>query len=251
MTACPDPGGIFVPRCYFTFPNRTERATIDCRLAARRRAELGIASELRARCMLRVTNLSCVRGERPLFAGLDFAVEPGEWLRVGGANGSGKTSLLRLLAGLSQPAEGEISWCGRPVAADVQAYRGTLLFVGHLPALKEDLTSRENLQFASELDGARLTRQEALAALLRLGLQGCEDLPVRFLSAGQKRRVLLARLVSRKARLWLLDEPFTALDGRASGILGAVIAEHFERGGMAVITSHQDMPVPADKVLDL
>jgi heme exporter protein A len=199
--------------------------------------------------MLSASNLSCVRGDRALFDGIDFEVGAGEWLHVRGANGCGKTSLLRLLAGLSKPAQGEIRWCGEPANDDT--YRGDLLFLGHHAAVKEDLTALENLQLASSLDGEQLSRQEAVAALRRFGLQGREDLPVRFLSAGQKRRVLLARLVTRKARLWVLDEPFTALDTRAVQFLGTLIGEHLAGGGMAVVTSHQAIPIAGGKGLDL
>lgn len=201
--------------------------------------------------MLSASDLSCVRGDRSLFAGIGFAVEAGEWLHVRGANGSGKTSLLRLLAGLSQPAHGEIRWDGKRVKDDTQAFRSELLYLGHHAAVKEELTALENLQLASELDGDALPRAEAEAALQRFGLKGREDLPVRFLSAGQKRRVLLARLVTRKAKLWVLDEPFTALDTRAVQLLGTLIGEHLEQGGMAVVTSHQAIPIAGGKGLDL
>ncbi|CAN7623017.1 MULTISPECIES: cytochrome c biogenesis heme-transporting ATPase CcmA [unclassified Variovorax] len=201
--------------------------------------------------MLNVTDLSCVHGERSVFTGIDFKVEPGEWLHVRGANGCGKTSLLRLLAGLSQPVQGEIRWCGKPTGQDAQAYRADLLFLGHHAAVKEELTALENLQLASELDGMGLQRPEAFAALQRLGLKGREDQPVRFLSAGQKRRVLLARLVTRKAKLWLLDEPFTALDTRAVEMLGTLIGEHLDHGGMAVVTSHQAVQIAGGKAIDL
>ncbi len=201
--------------------------------------------------MLTASNLSCTRGERSLFTGVEVAVEPGQWLHVRGANGCGKTSLLRLLAGLSQPAEGEIRWDGKAISHDSEAFRSDLLFLGHHAAVKDELTALENLQLASELDGAKLPRAEAVDALRRFGLQGREDLPVRVLSAGQKRRVLLARLVTRKARLWILDEPFTALDTRAVQLLGTLIGEHVGDGGMAVVTSHQAIPVEGGKGLEL
>src|SRR6185369_2552669 len=131
---------------------------------------------------------------------------------------------------------------------DAQAYRAELLFLGHHAAVKEELTALENLQLASELDGGVLPRADALQ---RFGLKGREDLPVRFLSAGQKRRVLLARLVTRKAKLWVLDEPFTALDTRAVDMLETLIGEHVADGGMAVVTSHQAVSIPGGKALDL
>jgi len=201
--------------------------------------------------MLSTHGLTCVRGERRLFAGLDFAVSPGEWLHVRGENGAGKTSLLRLLAGLAQPAEGEIRWDGEPIRQLAEDYRRHLLFLGHHGAVKEELTALENLQFSAALDGAELPEREAIAALHRFGLKGREELPVRFLSAGQKRRVLLARLVTRKARLWVLDEPFTALDVKAVDMLAALIGEHLADGGMAVLTSHQAMPIAGGRELQL
>ncbi|MDP1653948.1 MAG: cytochrome c biogenesis heme-transporting ATPase CcmA [Rhodocyclaceae bacterium] len=201
--------------------------------------------------MLTATALSCVRGERPLFSGLDLAVGAGEWLHVQGENGAGKTSLLRILAGLSPPAAGEIRWQGEPIKALAEDYRRHLLFLGHHGAVKEELTPLENLTLAAQLDGTALDAVEALQALARFGLRGREDLAVRFLSAGQKRRVLLARLAVRKATLWILDEPFTALDVKAVEMLSGLIAEHVAGGGMAILTSHQSMPLPNGKVLKL
>ncbi|MGE5467231.1 MAG: cytochrome c biogenesis heme-transporting ATPase CcmA [Ignavibacteria bacterium] len=201
--------------------------------------------------MLTAHGLTCVRGERRLFAGVDLAVAPGEWLHVRGENGAGKTSLLRLLVGLMQPVEGEIRWDGRPVRELAEDYRRHMLFLGHHGAVKEELTTLENLLIAAALDGGELTEREAIAALHRFGLRGREELPVRFLSAGQKRRVLLARLVTRKAKLWVLDEPFTALDVKAVDMLSELIGEHLAAGGMAVLTSHQAMPIAGGRVLQL
>jgi heme exporter protein A len=201
--------------------------------------------------MLTARGLTCVRGDRRLFAGLDLAVEPGQWLHVRGENGSGKTSLLRLLAGLSQPEGGQIFWRKLPVQQITDEFRSSLLFLGHLGAVKEDLSGLENLELASEIDSQPLKPGEALAALGRCGLKSRAHLPVRFLSAGQKRRVLLARLATRKASLWVLDEPFTALDTRAVDLLAGLITEHLAGGGMAVVTSHQPMPMAHGQVLDL
>lgn len=199
--------------------------------------------------MLTATGLSCVRGERCLFTELDLAVGPGEWLHVQGENGTGKTSLLRILAGLSPPAAGEIRWNGEPTRTLAEDFRKELLFLGHHGAVKEDLTPFENLSLAAQLDGTALDEAVALKALARFGLRGREDLAVRFLSAGQKRRVLLARLAVRKATLWILDEPFTALDVKAVDMLSGLIVEHVTSGGIAILTSHQTIPLPNGKTL--
>ena len=199
--------------------------------------------------MLAVTGLSCTRGERPLFAGVDFALGAGEWLHVQGGNGCGKTSLMRLLIGLSPAESGEIRWRGEP--APSAEYRRELMYLGHHAAIKEELTPLENLRIGSALDDMALDERDALGALRRLGLRGREDLPVRVLSAGQKRRVLLARLLTRPAKLWVLDEAFNALDVGAVKLLGELIAEHLARGGLAVLTSHQPLPLPGGKALVL
>lgn len=201
--------------------------------------------------MLTAHGLSCTRGDRRLFSGLDLAVGPGEWLHVQGENGAGKTSLLRILAGLSPPAEGEVRWRGEPTRALAEEFRKELLFLGHHGAVKEELTPFENLTLAAGLDGNPLDETAALKALARFGLRGREDLPVRFLSAGQKRRVLLARLAARKAALWILDEPFTALDVKAVEMLSALIVEHVRDGGIAILTSHQTIPLPNGQVLKI
>jgi heme exporter protein A len=201
--------------------------------------------------MLSAHGLTCVRGQNCLFAGLDLAVEPGQCLHVRGENGSGKTSLLRLLAGLSQPAVGTIDWCGQAIRNIAEEYRRHLIFLGHQGALKEELTAQENLQFASALDGSSLSATQALSVLARFGLQGREDLPVRFMSAGQKRRVLLARLLTRRAKLWILDEPFNALDLKAVDLLAELIREHLAAGGMLVLTSHQAVAVAHARELQL
>lgn len=201
--------------------------------------------------MLRGINLACIRGDRPLFRGIHLAVDASQWLHVRGANGVGKTSLLRLLAGLAPPAAGAVTWGGEPIGANAAAYRAELLFLGHQGALKDDLSALENIELAGALDGSPPARTGVLAALRRFGLQGREDLPVRVLSAGQKRRVLLARLLTRKAKLWVLDEPFTALDARAVTMLSDLLGEHLGQGGMAVVTSHQPIAVAGGRAVDL
>ena len=199
--------------------------------------------------MLHVSQLSCARGERLLFSNISFSLAPGEWMHVQGGNGAGKTSLLRQLVGLAPREAGEITWQGQsPASAE---YRQDCLYLGHHAAVKEDLSPFENLQLAAALDGFPQADRELLNALQRLGLRGRENLPVRVLSAGQKRRTLLARLLTRPARLWVLDEAFNALDVAAVNLLGELIAEHLSNGGMAVLTSHQPLPVPGGRALTL
>lgn len=199
--------------------------------------------------MLTVSGLACSRGERQLFSDVSFTLAAGEWLHVQGANGAGKTTLLRALVGLSPPAAGEIRWRG-VLAREAELPRD-LLYLGHQAAVKDDLTPLENLRFAAALDDAPLESVAALAALARLGLRGREHLPVRVLSAGQKRRVLLARLLTRRAPLWVLDEAFNALDSQAVQLLGELVGEHLADGGLAVLTSHQPLPLPGGQELRL
>ena len=200
---------------------------------------------------LRANALTCVRGERTLFTGLNLEVSAGEWLHVRGENGIGKTSLLRLLSGLTKPAAGEIFWNEQLISADPSEYHRNLLFLGHRDSLKEDLSALENLSIATALDGITVSEEEILLALHRFGLRGREDLPVNCLSAGQKRRVLLARLLLRQAKLWILDEPFNSLDVRAVEMLSELILEHIASGGMAIMTSHQEIPMPNGRVVQL
>ncbi len=200
---------------------------------------------------LHANALTCVRGERILFTGLDLDLPAGEWLHIRGENGIGKTSLLRLLAGLAKPAGGEIFWNEQLISADPSEYHRNLLFLGHRDSLKEDLTALENLSIVTALDGVTVSKEAILLALHRFGLRGREDLPVNCLSAGQKRRVILARLLLRQAKLWILDEPFNALDVRAVEMLSELILEHIASGGMAIMTSHQEIPMPNGRVVQL
>lgn len=196
--------------------------------------------------MLIARDLSCVRGGRRLFAGVGVRAMPGQWVHVRGANGAGKTSLLRILAGLSRPDGGDVCWRGEPITLDPARWHSDLLFIGHAQALKDELTPVENLRAASELEGRRLSADQACHALNRFGLRGREDLPVRMLSAGQRRRVLLARTLTRPAPAWILDEPLTALDTDAVANFAALLAQHLASGGLAVISSHQPLPVAPD-----
>ena len=201
--------------------------------------------------MLEASNLECVRGEKSLFRDLSFRLEAGGCLLVQGANGSGKTSLLRMLCGLSQPAHGEIRWNGAPIRKLAEDYRGELLYCGHAGAVKDDLTALENARIGATLAGAPVDEEAARDALRQLGLKGREDLPARVLSAGQKRRVALTRLLLEKRKLWVLDEPLTALDKAAVANLCGVIDAHLAGGGMAVLTSHQELPLAAGRIEQL
>lgn len=202
--------------------------------------------------MLNAENLACVRGDRQLFEGVSFSLAAGQWLQLEGENGAGKTSLLRIVAGLLHPVAGEIRWNGQPTARVEDEYRAALLYLGHAAAIKEELTPLENLRIGASLAGQALAEAPALEALRRMGLKGREDLPARYLSQGQKRRVALARLLTSGSTLWVLDEPFVALDVRAVEMLCELIAEHLRGGGMALFTSHQAVnPGPGGSTLRL
>jgi heme exporter protein A len=195
--------------------------------------------------------LACTRGDRSLFEGLDLRVESGDCLHVRGANGVGKTSLLRQIAGLTPPTSGQVRWNSVDIGRCRDAYRSALLYIGHAAGTKGDLTGLENLRFAAALDGVELTQDEAAVALGRVGLGGREDLPVRDMSQGQRRRVALSRLIWRKAPLWILDEPLTALDAPAIEMLGGLLQDHVDEGGLVVMTSHQALSLRATQVVDL
>lgn len=194
--------------------------------------------------MLSTSDLVCVRGDRRLFSGLAFTLAPGGRLHVGGENGAGKTSLLRMLCGLSPPDAGEICWQGTPIGRLGDEYRQAVLYLGHHNALKDDLTALENLRTAAALAGVRVDDDAGVDLLRRAGLAGREDLPVRVLSQGQKRRVALAHLLWSKAPLWILDEPFVALDVAAVNWLAEIIGTHVAEGGLVVLTSHQEVIIP-------
>lgn len=193
--------------------------------------------------MLEVSNLKCVRGERQLFDGVGFRLESGKLLYLRGANGSGKTSLLRILCGLSPAEAGQILWDGVPIDKLGEVYRRDLFYLGHHNALQEALTVNENLAFYGALAGAIPSEADTANALARLGLRACQSRLVRHLSQGQKRRVALSRLMLNRARLWVLDEPFVALDQAAIQLLADLVAAHLDKGGLAVLTSHQQVDI--------
>jgi len=191
---------------------------------------------------LEAIDLECERQDRVLFSGLSFALEAGGVLQLEGQNGSGKTTLLRVLCGLSPPAAGEVRWCGRPIGEVRAEYAAELAYVGHAPGVKDDLTPLENLRAAQALLGAvpGLPPEEALE---RLGLAGYEDVLCRRLSAGQRRRVALARLLVARSRLWILDEPFTALDRSGIRDIERMIEHHTAAGGMVVLSTHRPLGI--------
>jgi heme exporter protein A len=193
--------------------------------------------------MLEATDLECVRGDRILFSGLSFSLQRGEILQVNGPNGSGKTTLLRALCGLFTPTHGEIRWRDRKVKALGEEYLSELAYLGHLNGIKDDLTAVENLLINSALAGKSVSADAARGALARMGLDHCDDLPTKLLSQGQKRRVALTRLLTAGAALWVLDEPYTALDSAAVQLLQGIIRDHVAGGGMAVMTTHQEVTV--------
>ena len=190
---------------------------------------------------LQVIALSCERGGRPLFAPQSFSLDAGEALHLEGDNGVGKTSLLRMVCGLAPAASGEVRWGGKDIADERHAFMRDLLYLGHNLGLKDDLSALENLQTASVLAGQAVSRDQVLQALQALGLGSRAHLPLRVLSQGQKRRVALARLQLAKARLWVLDEPFVALDGVAMQALQQVLQAHVQHGGLLLFTSHQSV----------
>ena len=195
-------------------------------------------------------DLTCIRGERHVFAGLGFAVAAGGALLLVGPNGSGKSSLLRLMAGLLRPAAGSLTWAGAPIADDPEAHRERVRYVGHLDGVKPVLSARENLSFWAGLHGP--ARAEDLRrGLAAFALENLADAPGRILSAGQRHRLALARLVAAPGEVWLLDEPTVGLDTAAQERLAAAIAGHREAGGRVVAATHTPLEVPGAQTLAL
>jgi heme exporter protein A len=197
---------------------------------------------------LNVNNLNCQRGYNQLFSDLSFKVHSGDVLRITGTNGSGKTSLLKILAGLNAPEEGDITLDNHSVKSD--KYQSEVFYLGHLSALSAELTSIENLEFLTGLNKS-IDQHLLVEALEQVDLKGYEDEHCAKLSAGQKRRVILAGLFVSNAKIWLLDEPFTALDPHGVKIVEERISKHCAQGGLCLFTTHQDSALPDQKVLAL
>ena len=193
---------------------------------------------------LAVHGLACVRGGRELFSGLSFALPPGTALQVRGSNGSGKSSLLRLLCGLLQPERGELQWDGVAVGSPVSHYGEAVTFMGHASGLCGELTARENLRFAADVAAPPAAADHVDAVLQDLGLAACADRPVRRLSQGQRQRVALARVLLARRPLWLLDEPCAALDAQGKALFEASLARHLRDDGVAVIATHHAIGGP-------
>ena len=186
-----------------------------------------------------------MRGDRRLFSKVSFALEPEAFLQLTGPNGSGKTSLLRIVCGLMTPESGEIRWQGAKIRSLGEEYSQSLTYIGHRNGVKEELSSLENLRIACGMAGTNITSEEAQEALAKVGLAGRENLPARFLSEGQQRRSALARLITCNTKLWLLDEVLASLDSAAVKLIESVIGEHLNKGGMAIVATHQELHISA------
>ena len=198
--------------------------------------------------MLEVSNLTAIRDDRVLFENLQFEIKPGELVQIEGRNGTGKTTLLRIVTGLGDREEGIIKWKGEEVEKSRDVFHQDLLFLGHQTGVKRELTALENLRFYQSIHNNRSSEEEIFAALAHVGLAGREDVPVAQLSAGQQRRVALARLWLSNQILWILDEPLTAIDKQGVKVLESLFASHADNGGIVVLTTHQDMFADSPKL---
>ena len=197
--------------------------------------------------MIEVKALTCSRGEATLFRDVSFSVPPGEALALRGPNGSGKTTMLRCVAGLTRADAGEIRWKGSDIRAEPAAFHAELVYGGHLAGIKDDFNAEENVRVALALRGVRRSAAEIDAAIDEAGLARRRRVPARRLSAGQRRRIGLARLALDPALLWLLDEPLTALDDEGQKLFGAILERHLSRGGLALVATHHALPVATAK----
>ena len=197
---------------------------------------------------MNMSNALCVekvhvwRGDRHVLQGVSAQIQPQELLHISGPNGTGKTTLLRVVSGLLRPEQGSVTWLGRSIAAIRPDYQAALAYASHEPALKGDLTALENLRFAVGLK-RRITADELRAALARTGVAACADLPARVLSAGQRRRVAMARVLAMSATVWLLDEPYTNLDAAGTELISELLQTHVAGGGLALVVAHHELNV--------
>src|SRR5580700_11008899 len=189
---------------------------------------------------LSVEKVHVWRGDRHVLKGVSLTLRPRELLHVSGPNGTGKTTLLRVVCGLLRPEQGSVNWLGRSITTYRTEYQAALAYASHEPALKSDLTALENLRFAVGLK-RRVTAEELRAALARTGVAGCADLPARVLSAGQRRRVAMARVLAMRATVWLLDEPYTNLDAAGSELISELLQTHVAGGGLALVVAHHEL----------
>jgi heme exporter protein A len=180
------------------------------------------------------------RGERHVLQGVSLKVRPGELLHISGPNGTGKTTLLRVVSGLLRPEQGTVTWRGHSIATARTQYQADMAYASHEAALKGDLTALENLHFSVGLK-RRVARAELLSALDRTGVANCADLPSRVLSAGQRRRVAMARVLAMQASVWLLDEPYSNLDSAGTELLSELLDRHVQGGGLALVVAHQSL----------
>lgn len=203
--------------------------------------------------MLEARELTCSKRDRTLFEGLSLVVEPGELLYLRGPNGAGKTSLLRILTGLSSPDSGAVLYNGVDISADKSGYYQGLFYLGHKSGTNGSLSALDNLSFWLAQHNVSVPVNTLFDVLEKVGLVGLEDVPVRYLSAGQQRRVALSRLWLKPAEVWILDEPFTALDVKGVHMLETSMKEHVGRGGLIITTSHQPLSETAGehRVFDL
>lgn len=196
--------------------------------------------------LLCANNLSCIREDRVLFEAFNLSISPGDILQIEGPNGAGKTSLMRILAGLSQPYEGDVIFQGESINHQRELFHQHLLYLGHLPGVKDELTAQENLEFNLALHG--LDTNTAESTLTEVNLLGFEDVLASHLSAGQHRRIALSRLWQSQAKIWILDEPFTAIDKLGVAKLEQLFLQHADNGGCVILTTHQELTLPTERV---